>query len=92
VTTYGIVAFDHAEELDIVGPWEVFGASTMVHEKTGGPADHVLLIAETMDPAHAKTVQHYIQYNPAPPYQAENLIGSITTTITAAFIAASSAS
>jgi transcriptional regulator GlxA family with amidase domain len=50
MTTYGIAAFPNAEELDIVGPWEVFGASVMVHDKTGGPSDQVLLIAETMDP------------------------------------------
>ena len=50
MTTYGIVGFDHAEELDIVGPWEVFGASAMVHANTGGRSDRVVLIAQTMDP------------------------------------------
>ncbi len=50
MTTYGIVGFNQAEELDIVGPWEVFGASTMVHAGTGGTTDRVVLIAQTMDP------------------------------------------
>ena len=27
MTTYGLVLFDDAEELDFVGPWEVFTSS-----------------------------------------------------------------
>jgi transcriptional regulator GlxA family with amidase domain len=51
MTTYGIVGFDNAEELDMIGPWEVFGASGMVHARdTDRPADQVVLIAQTLDP------------------------------------------
>ncbi|OIK06242.1 DJ-1/PfpI family protein [Streptomyces monashensis] len=42
MTTYGILIFDGAEELDFTGPWEVFTASSMLREH----ADTVLLIAE----------------------------------------------
>ena len=50
MTTYGILAFPNLEELDAVGPWEVFGASKMLHDGEGKPGDNVYLIAETMDP------------------------------------------
>ena len=40
--TYGLVVFDGAEELDFVGPWEVFTASAMVRA-TG---DQCFLIGE----------------------------------------------
>jgi transcriptional regulator GlxA family with amidase domain len=46
VTTYGLLIFDGAEELDFVGPWEVFTASAMMRES----ADDVALIAERPDP------------------------------------------
>jgi transcriptional regulator GlxA family with amidase domain len=42
MTTYGILIFDDAEELDFVGPWEVFTAAAMGSQ--GG--DRVLTIAE----------------------------------------------
>ncbi|HEY2077344.1 MAG TPA: DJ-1/PfpI family protein [Streptosporangiaceae bacterium] len=42
MTTYGIVVFDGAEELDFAGPWEVFTVSSMLRET----ADTVVLIAE----------------------------------------------
>jgi len=46
--TYGIVAFDDAEELDFVGPWEVFGGSTMLRNREAGrELDRVLLIGPT---------------------------------------------
>ena len=47
MTTYGVVTFNGAEELDFVGPWEVFTVSAMLH---GADVDRVVLIAETMDP------------------------------------------
>jgi len=53
VTTYGIVVFGGAEELDFVGPWEVFTASAMVHagpDAAASPPDRVLLLAETLEP------------------------------------------
>ncbi|HEY1970764.1 MAG TPA: DJ-1/PfpI family protein [Pseudonocardia sp.] len=37
--------FPDAEELDFVGPWEVFTASAMLHQQTGQQPDRVLLIA-----------------------------------------------
>jgi transcriptional regulator GlxA family with amidase domain len=42
MTTYGLMVFDDAEELDFVGPWEVFSASSMERDHT----DTVVLIAE----------------------------------------------
>lgn len=42
----GIVVFDDAEELDLVGPWEVFTAASMLAEQDGDEADTVLLVAE----------------------------------------------
>jgi transcriptional regulator GlxA family with amidase domain len=41
VTTYGLLIFDGVEELDFVGPWEVFTASSMLRDG----ADTVVLIA-----------------------------------------------
>lgn len=48
-TTTGIVIFDGAEELDFVGPWEVFTAAAHV---AGDAAERVLLLAE-----HARPVR-----------------------------------
>jgi transcriptional regulator GlxA family with amidase domain len=42
MTTYGLLIFDGAEELDFTGPWEVFTASSMLRDHT----DTVLLLAE----------------------------------------------
>ena len=46
MTTYGLLIFDGAEELDFAGPWEVFTVSGMVREG----ADSAVLIAERPDP------------------------------------------
>ncbi|QIS12569.1 DJ-1/PfpI family protein [Nocardia arthritidis] len=46
MTTYGLLIFDNAEELDIVGPWEVFTASAAQR----GDADTAVLIAEQPQP------------------------------------------
>lgn len=43
--TIAIMIFDHAEEMDFVGPWETLGAAA---EKD--PDWQVVLIAETLDP------------------------------------------
>jgi putative intracellular protease/amidase len=45
-TTYGVLVFDGAEELDFVGPWEVLAASSMLHDH----ADNAVLIAERTRP------------------------------------------
>lgn len=42
MTIYGLLVFDEADELDIVGPWEVFTQSALL--RAGG--DTVLLVAE----------------------------------------------
>ncbi|HEX2314843.1 MAG TPA: DJ-1/PfpI family protein [Thermomonospora sp.] len=46
MTTYGLLIFDRAEELDFVGPWEIFTASSMLRDH----ADTVVLIAEDTGP------------------------------------------
>jgi transcriptional regulator GlxA family with amidase domain len=46
MTTYGLLIFDDAEELDFTGPWEVFTASAMLRDH----ADAALLIAERPGP------------------------------------------
>lgn len=46
MTTYGILIFDGAEELDFAGPWEVFTASGLVRDE----GDKAVLIAERPDP------------------------------------------
>ena len=50
MTTIGLYLFDRAEELDVVGPWEVFTASAMLQERAGESPDRVLTIARTLDP------------------------------------------
>jgi transcriptional regulator GlxA family with amidase domain len=46
MTTYGLLIFDGAEELDFAGPWEVFSTSAA----TSGQDDQVVLIAERSGP------------------------------------------
>lgn len=46
MTTYGLLIFDGAEELDFVGPWEVFTGSAMLRDS----GDIAVLIAERPDP------------------------------------------
>ncbi|MEV8567616.1 DJ-1/PfpI family protein [Streptomyces sp. NPDC051322] len=46
MTVYGLLVFDDAEELDFVGPWEVFGASALLRDG----ADRVVLVAERSGP------------------------------------------
>jgi transcriptional regulator GlxA family with amidase domain len=46
VTSYGLLVFDGAEELDFAGPWEVFTTSSMVRDD----ADSVFLVAERSEP------------------------------------------
>ncbi|MEW2356212.1 DJ-1/PfpI family protein [Spirillospora sp. NPDC029432] len=46
MTTYGILVFDDAEELDVTGPWEVLTASALLR----GGADTAVLVAERRDP------------------------------------------
>lgn len=46
MTTYGLLIFDDAEELDFAGPWEVFTTSGMQRAK----GDMAVLIAERPGP------------------------------------------
>ncbi|MDI2124526.1 DJ-1/PfpI family protein [Yinghuangia seranimata] len=52
MTTYGLLMFDDFEELDLVGPWEVFGASAMLRERDGH-GDRVVAVAERPGPVRA---------------------------------------
>jgi transcriptional regulator GlxA family with amidase domain len=45
-TSFGLLLFDGVEELDFVGPWEVFTASSMLRVNNGEPADTIVTIAE----------------------------------------------
>jgi transcriptional regulator GlxA family with amidase domain len=55
-STIGILVFDDAEELDFVGPWEVFTMINEVAARTGKapfnkePPHNVILVAEKLDP------------------------------------------
>ncbi|MFC5835508.1 DJ-1/PfpI family protein [Nonomuraea insulae] len=46
MTTYGLLMFDQAEELDFAGPWEVFTSSSALRDG----ADTVVLVAERPGP------------------------------------------
>lgn len=50
MTTIGMLLFDDAEELDFVGPWEVFTANSAVRAGDGHEPDTVVVVAETLDP------------------------------------------
>ena len=64
-TTIGIVIFDDAEELDFVGPWEVFTMAAMGRDDL-----HVLTIAEAEGPVHCAKglrVLPHRSFSDAPP-------------------------
>jgi transcriptional regulator GlxA family with amidase domain len=47
MTTYGILLFDDAEELDFAGPWEVFTSAAIAHRgERADASDRVVTIAE----------------------------------------------
>lgn len=46
----GMFIFPDAEELDFVGPWEVFTVSAMVRNQGNAPEGDSYIIAETADP------------------------------------------
>ena len=50
MTTFGLLIFDGAEELDFVGPWEVITASAMLQADAGAAADICLTVAERAGP------------------------------------------
>ena len=45
--TFGVLLFDGVEELDFVGPWEVFTASSMLRSNHGCAADTIVTISQT---------------------------------------------
>jgi transcriptional regulator GlxA family with amidase domain len=51
--TIGILIFPDAEELDFVGPWEVFTMSAMARNKGVLPKGEVVLISESGEPVRA---------------------------------------
>ena len=64
-TTIGIVIFEDAEELDFVGPWEVFTMAALGREDL-----HVLRIAEREGPVHCAKGMRVIphrSFTDAPP-------------------------
>lgn len=74
VTTHW-AAFDelrtHAPdlELDAEARWVVDGAVVTAAGVSAGIDMALWLVGQLYDPEHARTVQRYIQYDPAPPYQ-----------------------
>ncbi|TDD88863.1 DJ-1/PfpI family protein [Actinomadura rubrisoli] len=46
MTAYGLLVFEDAEELDFVGPWEVFTASAMLRDQ----GDRAVLVAQGSGP------------------------------------------
>ncbi|MFD0476374.1 hypothetical protein ACFQ0B_55245 [Nonomuraea thailandensis] len=56
MTTYGLLLFDIAEELDFAGPWEVFTTSSILRRD----ADTTLLIAEHPDPVRSSKGMHVV--------------------------------
>jgi putative intracellular protease/amidase len=46
MTTFGLLIFDGAEELDVVGPWEVFTASAMIQAGASAAANTCVTVAE----------------------------------------------
>jgi len=46
MTTFDLIIFDEAEELDFCGPWEVFTVSSIIPDFS----DQVMLIAEQPGP------------------------------------------
>jgi transcriptional regulator GlxA family with amidase domain len=54
MSVIGVLAFDGAEELDVVGPWEVLTASSALLERAGGRPDQVLLVAAGLEPVRCR--------------------------------------
>ena len=64
MSTIGILIFDGAEELDFVGPWEVFTAAGV----SAGIDMALWLTGQLHGEDFARQVQKYIEYYPEPPY------------------------
>lgn len=54
MSTIGILLFDGVDELDFVGPWEVFTMSSLVREQQGSTPDRVVLVAGQLDPVRCR--------------------------------------
>lgn len=46
MTTFGLLIFDGAEELDFVGPWEVIASSAMIQADASAAPDTCVTVAE----------------------------------------------
>src|SRR5215472_8065005 len=55
MTTFGLLIFDGAEELDVVGPWEVFTASAMIQAGAGEGVTNAALTGWIRDTAAKAT-------------------------------------
>lgn len=70
MTRFGVLFYDDFEELDAVGPWEVFAASSMVRHLAGHDPDEVLAIAQRAEPVRAskglRIVPDYVFYEHPP--------------------------
>lgn len=65
MAVFGVVVFEEAEELDFVGPWEVFAAAA----KLSGDVDRVVLLGERVAPltcAKGMTVTPQLAFADAP--------------------------
>ena len=97
MSVIGVLAFDGAEELDVVGPWEVLATHRVFEDRltelgvdvvrdarwvadgnvvssqgvSAGIDMALWLVGQLHSPRHARATQRYIQYDPAPPYQAD---------------------
>ena len=73
MTTYGLLIFDGAEELDFAGPWEVFTVSAMLRDQ----GDTAVLIAEQAGPVRcAKGMRVLPDSHPGRPSAAGRAAGA----------------
>ena len=61
--------FDPDVEIDPDARWVVDGQVVTAAGVSAGIDMALWLVGQLYDPQHARTVQHWIQYDPAPPYQ-----------------------
>jgi transcriptional regulator GlxA family with amidase domain len=62
MTTYGLLIFDGAEALDVVGPWQVFASSAAARAQENTGTDTVVTIAER--PGHIHCNKQPLQILP----------------------------
>ena len=62
-------SFDPEAKIDPDARWVVDGQLVTAAGVSAGIDMALWLVGQLYDPEHARTVQHWIQYDPAPPYQ-----------------------